>query len=314
MNNLDSNPQDGTEQIDAPEILDEEEAQEANPNDEEQEAQPEAESEDEDEEGESEEVEGEGEDDAKASDAIEIDGKSYTLDEVKAGFMLQADYTRKTQAIAEERRTFEAESGAAVERLAQQDANARQQLEFAHAVIAAIMPPDPDASLIDTDPAGFMRAKEARQQVENALRELSHRARGFEQQQQQLSHQQTEKALSQEWDIVKQRLPELATKEGAEKFRSKAIEIGKSAWGLEPFEVDSIRSHKELLILRDAIAYREAKAKKLEAVEKVRSSPKIAKPGARTGNNPSLKDHLRQLGREKGPEVALARAFSLMDK
>ena len=49
---------------------------------------------------------------------VEIDGKTYKLPpELKDGFLRQADYTRKTQELAEQRRRMEAEREAAGEQV-----------------------------------------------------------------------------------------------------------------------------------------------------------------------------------------------------
>lgn len=57
----------------------------------------------------------EGDDDDENIQVLEIDGEEYDLNEVKAwreGNLRQSDYTRKTQALADERKQFEAERDA----------------------------------------------------------------------------------------------------------------------------------------------------------------------------------------------------------
>lgn len=65
----------------------------------------------EDEEGEADaEEESDGDDDGdKPEQLVEIDGEQLTLEEVKLGYLRQADYTRKTQAVAEQRKVAEEE-------------------------------------------------------------------------------------------------------------------------------------------------------------------------------------------------------------
>lgn len=65
----------------------------------------------EDEEGEADtEEESDGDDDGdKPEQLIEIDGEQLTLEEVKLGYLRQSDYTRKTQAVAEQRKAAEEE-------------------------------------------------------------------------------------------------------------------------------------------------------------------------------------------------------------
>ena len=66
----------------------------------------------EDEEGEAdteEESDDDSGDDDKSEQLVEIDGEQLTLEEVKLGYLRQSDYTRKTQAVAEQRKAAEEE-------------------------------------------------------------------------------------------------------------------------------------------------------------------------------------------------------------
>jgi hypothetical protein len=66
----------------------------------------------EDEEGEAdteEESDDDSGDDDKPEQLVEIDGEQLTLEEVKLGYLRQADYTRKTQAVAEQRKVVDEE-------------------------------------------------------------------------------------------------------------------------------------------------------------------------------------------------------------
>lgn len=74
---------------------------------------------DEAEDGQAEDEEGEADTEEESDDAaddgdkseqlVEIDGEQLTLEEVKLGYLRQADYTRKTQAVAEQRKAAEDE-------------------------------------------------------------------------------------------------------------------------------------------------------------------------------------------------------------
>ena len=65
--------------------------------------------EDEEDEADTEEESDEADDD-KAEQLVEIEGEKLTLEEVKLGYLRQSDYTKKTQAVAEQRKTVEEES------------------------------------------------------------------------------------------------------------------------------------------------------------------------------------------------------------
>lgn len=65
----------------------------------------------EDEEGEAdtEEAADDADDDGDEPQLVEVDGEQLTLEEVKLGYLRQADYTRKTQAVAEQRKAVDEE-------------------------------------------------------------------------------------------------------------------------------------------------------------------------------------------------------------
>jgi hypothetical protein len=66
-----------------------------------------------DEEGDAEAEEQSDDDDDKSGEPqfIEVDGENLTVEEVKLGYLRQSDYTRKTQAVAEQRKAAEEERG-----------------------------------------------------------------------------------------------------------------------------------------------------------------------------------------------------------
>lgn len=247
---------------------------------------------------ESEEDEAKKDDDepSKSVDEVKIDGKNYTLEEVKHGFMHQADYTRKTQQLASDRKEF----NAAIERLGEQDTVARQTIELAQSIIQAAVPPEPNIDTLDADPVGFQKALYVREQALRLIRELHSKNAQIEQQASGRRAEVTQEQLDNELAIAFEKIPALRTKDGKTKFRNEAIEYGEKHWGLEAVEIDSIKSSKELAVLADAIAYRKLMAAKPKAVEKVKQAPKIAiaKPGTR-GNRPeTIMSKLQKLGRK----------------
>ena len=333
MGILDSNPDTGTVQTDSASDLGdksvaelfamEEEADEANPNPVASEApvkkpgkQAEEDGEPEAVEAESEEVPEAEESDAEEadpeakpdSDAIEIDGKRWTRDELKASLMMHADYTRKTQEVAAERR----EMNSAVERLSKQDEKAKADLGFVQDVLNALLPPAPDPNTIGSDPVGYMQQKAQREQAELVLRELQSRRGQFQQQQAQQQSEQLRQALAAEWDSALKLMPELGTQEGKTKFRSEAVDFGQKHWGLTPQEIDGIDSSKALAVLRDAIAFRKLEANKPKALAAVKAAPKIAKPGTRENPASSPLARLQKLGSD--PKASVADIFAAMEE
>jgi len=164
-------------------------------------------------EAESEEIEAE-EDQQEAAEQepdkyyrVKLDGEDYevTLDEALAGYQRQQDYTKKTQAVAEEKKQLQAEQEAA-----QQD-RLRYQQNLEHLVQQqqAQQPVEPDwDALYESDPLEWMKQKEDfRSQKERNL-ELQQQHFQMQQQQQQEQEQQMHQHLAQQHQALVDAIPE----------------------------------------------------------------------------------------------------------
>jgi len=139
---------------------------------------------------------------------VEVDGEEITVEELKAANLRQRDYTRKTQELAEQRKTLEAQYSE-IERERAQYAQMlpalRQRLEQKE------QEPDWD-TLYDTDPT--MAAKAERQwRKQQDEREAQMQAIQAEQQrlqalQQQKVQQMQEQYVSQQREILPEVIPE----------------------------------------------------------------------------------------------------------
>ena len=227
---------------------------------------------------------------------VDIDGNKVTLAELKTGYLRQADYTRKTTALATERQAFDQ----AVGRVTQLDQIARQRIDLAETVLSAIIPPAPDPALMHTDFQSYSIAKEQRDQVIAALQQVQAFKTQSDQQQTQQTQEQQKQAMQAEVAEMVKRMPALATPEGRQKFQQEAVDLGAKYWGITPQEIGSIRSAKEMQVLHDAIAYRKLMAKQKAVAKKVTDAPALAKPGTRQGANDRLAK-LRSLGAKAQP-------------
>lgn len=240
-------------------------------------------------------------DDTQEPLTVEIDGKEVTLEEVKSGYLRQQDYTRKTMQLAEERREF----SAAVERVTSADREVRQALDFAAQVVNSFIPPAPNQALIQQDPIGYLEAKEAH---ENAIKVMNHLKSMYSasQSRDNVSVEATKLELADEMKALTARDPKFAQPDYRSKLSREAVEIGSKAYGLTAEEIGSIRSHKELLVLRDAIEYRKLQAKTMQQVRDAKKpAPRVAQPGPRDAPKSNL-EKLKQLGSAARPRDIFA--------
>lgn len=201
------------------------------------------------------------------------DGVKVTLDEVRDGFMLKADHTRKTQALAEERKAFESDR--------------TQRLSLLDNVILAGQqllgqPQDPRA-LIEEYGAdeGMKRYFAQVQQFEQLGRVIQVRQ---EEQARNVSHlkQATIKELS----------AELGDK--AEGVFSKAVEYVASKTGTDPKAVEAMMAHPEAVkMVQDAMAYRELKASEGTVKRTIAEKPKVIKPGPKVSAQSQAQNNIK---------------------
>lgn len=101
---------------------------------------------------------------------VDIDGTHYTPAQLKAALGQAQDYTKKTQALAQERQQFQEQQQA----LATVLPYLQPELQRLQQQIQGVQPPDP--RLIDSDPQGYMRAQaawQAAQQDQTRLTQLT---------------------------------------------------------------------------------------------------------------------------------------------
>ena len=185
---------------------------------------------------------------------IEIDGKptELTKKEIEAGYLRQADYTRKTQIVAEERRRV-----AEVEQIAAQERQVYAQLlPVMQERILAFMPKAPDASLIDVNPAAYLKAKEEYDRTVGDLQAIQSEAKRL-QEQSQVEHVQRLQAYVAE---NAQRLPELVPEwkdaKAYERDRPRVRDYLKGK-GFSDDEINQAYDARLVAIAADGMRYRE---------------------------------------------------------
>lgn len=208
---------------------------------------------------------------------VEIEGKLYKVpEEIKDGYLRQADYTRKTQEVAQGRRVVETLLTTAQQAVqaAQQFGDVLGQIKQADSAIEQFHKLDWQ-SLRDSDPvdyatkqADFTRWQMHRQQL----------AQGLTQAQQQVSHaqaQQLQARLQEAIPVLREKIP------GWGEAKAKEIRSHASHYGFTDADLDGLYDPRQVMVLHDAMEYRKLMSKKVEASKKIANLPPVAKPSAR---------------------------------
>jgi hypothetical protein len=261
-----------------PELQDEaaEPEQEAAPQDNAEE-ETEADSQDTPDEESEEQVEAEEEESEPDLVEVEVDGKSFKVPEVlKDKIMLQADYTRKTQEVAEQRKQVE---HAQVQ--LQQAAQFQQQSLAEYAELLTIDKQLQDYSqvnwnaLIDSDPVEFMRLSQARNDLKEARGNLTAQLNQKYEQQQYQQLEAQKKLLDDGYQTLTKEIPNWNT-ELARTLNHFAVE----KFGFTKAEMDAVVDPRVVKVLHAAYQLQKQATSKPLTDKKVANLPKVSKPGS----------------------------------
>lgn len=239
---------------------------------------------------------------------IDAGGKKekVKLSDLRAGYMKDADYRRKTAEVAEQRRTAEQLS----QHFQQKLQTAANQLDVHLASLhSTLIGSQPKPELIDSDPQEFLRQQaEYQQRVAQYQAAMQHRQAIGSEQEAERQRLQREYAQGES-----QRLLEALPAWREEKTRNaetKQVAEYLSSIGYTPDELNQLVDHRALLVARDAAKYRAQQAAK--AKQAPPAVGKTVKPGAArsdTSTKSAYQEALakaRKTGRPEDIQRALA--------
>lgn len=223
---------------------------------------------------------------------LEVDGEKFTaarIKELKAQSMMHKDYTQKTQALAEQRKSLEEEFNAVK----------ADRERYSKGLEAIMMKQEPlpqidwDA-LYEQNPQEYAVVRERYRQIQeerNLLQSEYDRIKSMEAEE---VNKQNLIRLQEEKEKLKQAIPEWMDEKVAKKELDDIIQKAASYYNSRPEELSQISDHRVFLMLRDAIAFREAKNNKENVVKQVQSKPKVTLKGNSAALAVSQKDKAKQ--------------------
>ena len=204
---------------------------------------------------------------------VTIDGTNFevTQDELIQGYQRNADYTRKTQELAAEKQQssdFVERSKKDVEaKLAKLDqlnqaASAQLQQEYAQVDFE---------KLYDEDPVEAAR-------MEHKMRKKNEQLQQVQQQTQQLQMEEFNKYLEAQQKQLNVKVPEINHPERGPQFK-KQMRDYLSNMGFDNKEIDSVYDHRYVMLVKDAMSYRNLQKAKPQIKKKAVNAPKVVKSG-----------------------------------
>lgn len=222
------------------------------------------------------------------NDRGEDEEKDLSLEELAEGYMLNADYTRKRQAEAEQIRQVEFQAHQAI---AQERHNAAEAIgQLQQFVLQSIAPElnQLTPQLAQSDPAEYVRLQAMQQQVGQLMQNLNAQKGAYMQQAEQVEAQTRQQLLESDKTYLAQTVPEF----GKGDFANKLLDFATTTYGVPKEEVAYLAnrpifkdgrvldSGRVIQILNDAMQWRTLQKQKPAQMQKVAAAPKVIKPAA----------------------------------
>jgi hypothetical protein len=241
-----------------------------------------------------------------AGEEIEVDE-----DELIKGYQQGADYTKKSQALAEQRKAFEAERGH-LEQVKQERQAYAQKLQ---ALDSFLSQQDRGVNLDvlkETDPIGYAVAVAEQSQREKQLAVVRNEQQRIAQQQQAEQQASLQSHLRSESEKLASLIPELATAQG-DAVRKQIRDYAKSV-GWSDQELSQLYDSRAVVTLYNGMKYQQLQKSKPEVNKKLQAAPKMMRSGtsappAKSSQDKQAMQRLRETGKVSDAAKAFERFF-----
>lgn len=235
---------------------------------------------------------------------IEVD-----IDELINGYQRTADYTKKSQALAEQRKAIEAER-VHLEQVKQERQAYAKKLQALNQFLSQQDQGENLEALKESDPIGYAVKVAERTEREKQLAVVRAEQQRIAQQQQAEQQQSLQNHLKSEAQKLSAAIPEFSTPKGDE-VRKQIREYAKSqGWSDE--ELGSVYDHRAVVALYKAMKFEQLQKSKPEIQKKVSQAPKMLKSGTsvpptKSQQDKQLAQRLKQTGKVKDAAALLER-------
>lgn len=211
--------------------------------------------------------------------AVKVDGKEIevTLDDLKRSYSGQAYIQQKMQENAAKAKEAE---DAFLQLSQARDATIAlyQQLASGQFLDA---PKPPSADLLERDPVRYMKERAAYEQASEEYGRQQEQITQLQQRQAQAQEYAQRAYIAEQMRELAQRIPEIADASKAGQMRDAMIQTG-ATYGYSADEIAQVMDHRALLVLHDAMKYRELQGRKQVATAKAEKARPVLRPGAKT--------------------------------
>lgn len=297
-----------TESDESPESDESEEEESREEPDEEEDSEDDSDLEDEEDEddAEDEDLDDEEPEPARKKAKAKGEDEEVTEEEAERGYLRQQDYSRKTQALAEERKAFNQEQ----ESLRAERAEYRQRLELVNTALKQGMAQEPDwAALKREDPVKYAELREAYQDRKEQLEAVEAEQKRVAEQEANEAKALRDRHLAAERERLVEAIPEWLDEDKAKDENLRLADYALAS-GFTQEDLDNLTDHRAVVILRKAMLYDSGRKGSDEVLRKTRKKSKTLEPGSSKANQPRVGKKQKKL---EGAQKRLAKSGKVRD-
>lgn len=203
---------------------------------------------------------------------VKVNGQELevSLDELKSGYSRDSDYRQKTHSLSLERKNLEEEKNVLRQTYDARIKELDELMQSANSFISQGSEVDLKA-MYEEDP-------QAAAKLDFQMRQQREHLASLRQKSEAVKQQQYNQFLNEQKQLAEQAIPELANPQKASEIKVKMRDT-LSNYGFNDQEIGSLADHRFLLVLKDAMEYRNLKNAKPIVQKKVVNAPKVVKSG-----------------------------------
>ena len=210
---------------------------------------------------------------------VKVDGKDVqvTQDELLAGYSRQADYTRKSQVLSEQRQKADLELAATQQERQRYLSQLEQFNTQADSKINELAKTD-WTQLKEEDPTEYMLKRDQYRELQENKRTVEDEQKDLQLKSQQENQVKWQEELGRQQEFMVQRLPEWTDPDKGQKLKQniKSFAVKK---GFTEQEVSSLIDARSVDVLHKAMLYENLLAAKISG-KKTKVVPKVTRPGS----------------------------------
>lgn len=223
---------------------------------------------------------------------VKVDGKDVevTQEELLAGYSRQADYTRKSQVLSEQRQKADAELAATQQERQRYLSQLEQFNTQADSKIDELAKTD-WTRLKEEDPTEYMLKRDQYRELQDNKRMVEDEQKNLQLKSQQEHEAKWQEELVRQQEIMVQRLPEWVDPDKGPKLKQniKSFAVKK---GFSEQEVNSLIDARSVDVLHKAMLYENLLATKISG-KKSKVVPKVQRPGSPASKEEISSDKLK---------------------